>query len=387
MFKMAGNSIVKLLCLLCFGGLVNTARIGGPSSEFLKIFGLQSSAPSSVIYDPCYEEGITTSITQSRSRPRKCIPDFVNSAFGKEIIPSHTCGEKIATKMCFMRDGTGVGFVAPISESDKFDTKKKPEKSIEDNEEFKNIFDNNVLDLTGKTSLFDDILSSEESDELVDEEDPKIPAFSAGDFELSKSTSSINELDTSDDLDESDSDSEEDSESDYTEDSSKKENSFDVKSVKKPTLYVPSKMQSSSTPSSWQLRRGRVGARRRIKKPGSRYTGRRVTRSLSNKEPICHLCDSKDPKNNHGAHFLTDLNNPNNLTCWQSNPFAYDAQNVSLTLSLGKKYELTYVSLQFCGGVKPDSLAIYKSMDFGRSWQPFQFYSSQCEKIYGRPNG
>jgi len=58
---------------------------------------------------------------------------------------------------------------------------------------------------------------------------------------------------------------------------------------------------------------------------------------------------------------------------------------VTLTLSLKKKYELTYISLQFCNR-KPDSLAIYKSMDYGESWHPFQYYSSQCRKVYGRQN-
>ena len=41
---------------------------------------------------------------------------------------------------------------------------------------------------------------------------------------------------------------------------------------------------------------------------------------------------------------------------------------MTLTLSLGKKFELTYISLQFCNQ-KPHSLAIYKSMDHGKSWQ------------------
>lgn len=87
---------------------------------------------------------------------------------------------------------------------------------------------------------------------------------------------------------------------------------------------------------------------------------------------------------------ITDLNNGQNITCWKSgplNPLPNQPDNVTLKLPLGKKYELTYVSLQFCPkAYKPDSLAVYKSMDYGKTWQPFQFYSSQCRKLYGRPN-
>ncbi|EEC01940.1 netrin, putative [Ixodes scapularis] len=99
----------------------------------------------------------------------------------------------------------------------------------------------------------------------------------------------------------------------------------------------------------------------------------------------CQICDAGNPKRRHPASYLTDLNNPNNVTCWMSEPFPQPLYNVSLILSLGKKYELTYISLQFCGA-KPDSLAVYKSTDYGKSWQPFQFYSSQCRKMYGRQN-
>ncbi|XP_011828541.1 PREDICTED: netrin-1 [Mandrillus leucophaeus] len=31
-------------------------------------------------------------------------------------------------------------------------------------------------------------------------------------------------------------------------------------------------------------------------------------------------------------------------------------------------------------------MAIYKSMDYGRTWVPFQFYSTQCRKMYNRPH-
>ena len=95
----------------------------------------------------------------------------------------------------------------------------------------------------------------------------------------------------------------------------------------------------------------------------------------------CFICDAKNHKLRHPTSYLTDLNNPNNLTCWMSEPFVQYPQNVTLTLSLDKKYELTYVSLQFCSA-RPDSMAIYKSMDYGKSWIPFQYYSSQCKMMY-----
>nr|NP_001162753.1 Netrin-B, isoform B [Drosophila melanogaster]NP_001162754.1 Netrin-B, isoform C [Drosophila melanogaster]NP_001162755.1 Netrin-B, isoform D [Drosophila melanogaster]NP_001245668.1 Netrin-B, isoform E [Drosophila melanogaster]NP_001245669.1 Netrin-B, isoform F [Drosophila melanogaster]NP_511155.1 Netrin-B, isoform A [Drosophila melanogaster]Q24568.1 RecName: Full=Netrin-B; Flags: Precursor [Drosophila melanogaster]AAB17534.1 Netrin-B [Drosophila melanogaster]AAB17548.1 secreted axon guida len=104
----------------------------------------------------------------------------------------------------------------------------------------------------------------------------------------------------------------------------------------------------------------------------------------------CRSCEQQ----RYGPAALTDLNNPSNVTCWRSgavnvphDPDSAPPDNVTLTLSLGKKYELTYISLSFCPrSPRPDSLAIFKSSDFGQTWQPFQFYSSQCQKFYGRPD-
>uniref|UniRef100_A0A4W5QZ58 Netrin 2 n=1 Tax=Hucho hucho TaxID=62062 RepID=A0A4W5QZ58_9TELE len=99
----------------------------------------------------------------------------------------------------------------------------------------------------------------------------------------------------------------------------------------------------------------------------------------------CQICDAADPWRAHPPSYLTDLNSAHNLTCWQSENLHTSPNNVNLTLSLGKKFEITYVSLQFCSP-RPESLAIYKSMDYGKSWTPYQYYSSQCRRMYNRPN-
>ncbi|XP_022208530.2 netrin-A isoform X2 [Drosophila obscura] len=107
------------------------------------------------------------------------------------------------------------------------------------------------------------------------------------------------------------------------------------------------------------------------------------------RELQCHTCDASNSQRSFPPRALTDLNNSNNVTCWRSAPVlpAAGGGNVTLTLSLGKRYELTYVSLQFCPRApRPDSLAIYKSSDYGRSWKPFQYYSSQCRRLFGRPS-
>ena len=65
---------------------------------------------------------------------------------------------------------------------------------------------------------------------------------------------------------------------------------------------------------------------------------------------MCFVCDDLTPKRRHPASFLTDLNNPTNITCWISEPlYRHSQQNVTLTLSLGKKFEvITSCLLLYC---------------------------------------
>lgn len=84
---------------------------------------------------------------------------------------------------------------------------------------------------------------------------------------------------------------------------------------------------------------------------------------------------------------LTDLHNPHNLTCWKASEGSVTG-DWTFTVPLGRRFEVTYISLQFCQQVEPTdpfSISILKSMDYGRSWRPLQFYSSDCMGRFGLP--
>ncbi|XP_059211162.1 netrin-1 [Centropristis striata] len=85
---------------------------------------------------------------------------------------------------------------------------------------------------------------------------------------------------------------------------------------------------------------------------------------------------------------LTDLHNPHNLTCWMAHG-GHDSGEWVITLPLGRRFEITYISLQFCQQGEPSdpiSISILKSMDYGRTWRPMQHYSSDCLGNFGLPS-
>nr|XP_021327565.1 netrin-1-like isoform X3 [Danio rerio] len=91
------------------------------------------------------------------------------------------------------------------------------------------------------------------------------------------------------------------------------------------------------------------------------------------------------PKTNIST--LTDLHNPHNLTCWTASEGS-SGGDWTLMVPLGRRFEITYISLQFCqqvDSVESYSITILKSMDFGQSWRPLQFYSNDCMGSFGRP--
>ena len=53
----------------------------------------------------------------------------------------------------------------------------------------------------------------------------------------------------------------------------------------------------------------------------------------------CVICDAR---HQHPASYLSDVNSPHHVTCWVSAAFSDSETNVSLTLSLHKKFEVSF---------------------------------------------
>ena len=108
-----------------------------------------------------------------------------------------------------------------------------------------------------------------------------------------------------------------------------------------------------------------------------------VSPSSQQKQTACEICDARKAATSRGPERLTDRHISSNQTCWVSGRVP-PGGSVNLTLSLGKRFEIFYISIQPCGPL-PDSIALYKSSDFGRTWKPWQYFSTDCYRAFGLP--
>uniref|UniRef100_A0A2R9A817 Netrin 3 n=2 Tax=Pan paniscus TaxID=9597 RepID=A0A2R9A817_PANPA len=111
--------------------------------------------------------------------------------------------------------------------------------------------------------------------------------------------------------------------------------------------------------------------------------GREVLASSTCGRPATRACDASDPRRAHPPALLTSPGGTASPLCWRSESLPRAPLNVTLTVPLGKAFELVFVSLRFCSA-PPASVALLKSQDHGRSWAPLGFFSSHCDLDYGR---
>ncbi|KAF3703353.1 Netrin-G1 Laminet-1 Precursor [Channa argus] len=91
-------------------------------------------------------------------------------------------------------------------------------------------------------------------------------------------------------------------------------------------------------------------------------------------------CDATTEELAHPPELMFDNEGRNPSTFWQSTSWKKypKALLVNITLSWNKTIELTDdIVLTFESG-RPEQMVLEKSLDYGRTWQPYQFYATDC---------
>ncbi|XP_063768314.1 netrin-G1 isoform X3 [Eleginops maclovinus] len=102
--------------------------------------------------------------------------------------------------------------------------------------------------------------------------------------------------------------------------------------------------------------------------------------ALENPYMCNNECDASTEELAHPPKLMFDIEGRNPTTFWQSSSWKKypKALLVNITLSWNKTIELTDdIVLTFESG-RPEQMVLEKSLDYGRTWQPYQFYATDC---------
>ncbi|XP_053507992.1 netrin-G1 [Ictalurus furcatus] len=102
--------------------------------------------------------------------------------------------------------------------------------------------------------------------------------------------------------------------------------------------------------------------------------------ALENPYMCNNECDAATEELAHPPELMFDAEGRNPTTFWQSTTWKTYPKplQVNITLSWDKTIELTDdIVITFESG-RPEQMVLEKSLDYGRTWQPYQFYATDC---------
>ncbi|XP_072535354.1 netrin-G1 isoform X1 [Salminus brasiliensis] len=102
--------------------------------------------------------------------------------------------------------------------------------------------------------------------------------------------------------------------------------------------------------------------------------------ALENPYMCNNECDAATEELAHPPELMFDFEGRNPTTFWQSTSWRKYPKplTVNITLSWNKTIELTDdIVITFESG-RPEQMVLEKSLDYGRTWQPYQFYATDC---------
>ncbi|XP_063062206.1 netrin-G1 isoform X3 [Engraulis encrasicolus] len=106
--------------------------------------------------------------------------------------------------------------------------------------------------------------------------------------------------------------------------------------------------------------------------------------ALENPYMCNNECDATTEELAHPPELMFDVEGRNPSTFWQSTSWRSYPKKllVNITLSWNKTIELTDdIIITFESG-RPEQMVLEKSLDYGRTWQPYQFYATDCLEAF-----
>ncbi|KAI4895832.1 hypothetical protein NFI96_016984 [Prochilodus magdalenae] len=107
--------------------------------------------------------------------------------------------------------------------------------------------------------------------------------------------------------------------------------------------------------------------------------------TLENPYMCSDECDASTPELAHPPQLMQDQDQTTHITYWQTVTWSRfpDPLLANITLSWNKSLEVTEdIEITFEYG-RPTIMVLEKSLDKGRSWQPYQYYADDCMEAFG----